>query len=80
VGGYFGCEADDRMNAMRMVPPEAYQLVENGVITADDFRDFIRASAVRLWGTQNPDFLEGTADADVAAAVLGKTRERAAAE
>jgi hypothetical protein len=80
VRGYFGCEADDRMNAMRMVPPEAYQLVENGPITADDFRDFTLANAVRLWGAQNSDFLEGTAVADAAAAVLGKTPERAAAE
>jgi hypothetical protein len=69
---YFGCEADDRMNAMRMVPPEAHQLVEDGLmITADDFRDFTLANAVSLWGTQNPDLLEGTAVADAAAAVLG---------
>ena len=65
---YFGCEADDRMNAsafgrgnpfgaklnaifssdighfdvidMRDPLPEAYELVEDGHITADDFRDF----------------------------------------
>ena len=47
---------------MRMVLPEAYELVEDGLITADDFRDFTFANAVRLWGTQNPDFFEGTAD------------------
>src|SRR5271156_3452106 len=34
--------------------PEAYELVEDGLITAADFRDFTFANAVRLWGTQNP--------------------------
>src|SRR5437016_7109262 len=105
---YFGCEADDRMNAtafgkgnpfgaklygifssdvghfdvpdMRMVLPEAYELVEDGLITADDFRDFTFANAVRLWGTQNPDFFKGTVVAKQAAAVLNETQIRAAAE
>ena len=107
---YFGCEADDRMNAvafgkvnpfgarinaifssdvghfdvpdMRMVLPEAYELVEDGHITADDFRDFTFANAVRLWGTQNPDFFKGTVVARQAGEVLGHTYSpvRAAAE
>ncbi len=34
--------------------PEAYELVEDGHITEDNFRDFIFANAVRLWGKQNP--------------------------
>ena len=45
---------------MAAVVPEAYELVEDGLITADDFRDFTFANAVRLWGTQNPDFFKGT--------------------
>ena len=49
---------------------EAYELVEDGQITADDFRDFTFANAVRLWGTQNPRFFEGTRVAKQAAAVL----------
>jgi predicted TIM-barrel fold metal-dependent hydrolase len=105
---YFGCEADDRMNAvafgklnpfgarlnaifssdvghfdvpdMRMVLPEAYELVEDGLITADDFRDFTFANAVRLWGTQNPDFFKGTVVARQAAEVLAHTPALAAAE
>ncbi|MGH7054120.1 MAG: amidohydrolase family protein [Stellaceae bacterium] len=105
---YFGCEADDRMNAvafgnvnpfgarinaifssdvghfdvpdMRMVLPESYELVEDGLITADDFRDFTFANAVRLWGTQNPRFFEGTKVAKEAAQVLGAQEVRAAAE
>jgi len=95
---YFGCEADDRMNAtafgsnnpfgaklnaifssdighfdvidMRHPLPEAYELVEDGHITADNFRDFTFANAVKLWGTQNPHFFEGTRVAKEAAAIL----------
>jgi hypothetical protein len=39
--------------------PEAYELVEDGLITTADFRDFTFSNAVRLWGTQNPRFFEG---------------------
>ncbi|TMK11275.1 MAG: amidohydrolase [Alphaproteobacteria bacterium] len=105
---FFGCEADDRMNAvafsnfnpfgakinaiyssdighfdvpdMRMVLPEAYELVEHGFITKDDFRDFTFENAVRLWGTVNPRFFDGTRIAKEAKAVLGSTPARAAAE
>jgi hypothetical protein len=37
---------------MRHPLPEAYELVEDGHITADDFPAFTFANAVRLWGTQ----------------------------
>ena len=61
--------------------PEAYELVEDGLITDDDFRDFTFANAVRLWGTQNPRFFEGTRVAKEAAAVLAATAPvRAAAD
>jgi predicted TIM-barrel fold metal-dependent hydrolase len=97
---YFGCEADDRMNAtafgkgmpfgarinaifssdighfdvpdMLMPLPESYELVEDGLIGPADFRDFTFANAVRLWGTQNPDFFAGTRVAKAAAAVLAE--------
>jgi hypothetical protein len=55
-------------------------LVEDELITKADFRDFTFANAVRLFGTQNPDFFEGTPVAAAAAEVLGKTPVRAAAE
>jgi hypothetical protein len=106
---FFGCEADDRVNAwafdrranslgarlnaiygsdighfdvpdMMEVLPEAYELVEGGLITAEDFRDFTFANAVRLWGTQNPRFFAGTTVADAAAAVLAEPPAQAAAE
>jgi predicted TIM-barrel fold metal-dependent hydrolase len=97
---YFGCEADDRMNAtafsshnpfgaklnaiyssdighfdvidMRDPLREAHELVDDGVISTDNFRDFTFANAVHLWGTQNPRFFEGTAVAKAAAAELAR--------
>ena len=50
--------------------PQAYGLVEDGHITEDNFRDFVFANSVRLWGTQNPNFFDGTVVAREAAAVL----------
>jgi predicted TIM-barrel fold metal-dependent hydrolase len=61
------------------VLPEAYELVEDGLITDADFRDFTFANAVRLWGGQNPKFFEGTRVAREAAAVLAEQPARAAA-
>jgi len=55
---------------MRDPLPEAYELVEDGFLSDDDFRDFTFANTVRLWGTQNPSFFEGTRVAKEAAAVL----------
>ena len=86
---YFGCEADDPINAwafnrqaspmrarlnalfssdighfdvpdMTEVVPEAFELVEHGLITDDDFQDFMFDNAVRFWGEVNPDFFKGT--------------------
>ena len=65
---------------MRKPVAEAWDLVEDGLLTRDDFRDFAFANAVRLWGMQNPRFFDGTKVAGAAAAVLAATRDRAAAE
>ena len=60
---------------MADVVPEAYELVEHGLLDEDDFRDFMFANAVRFWGEVNPDFFKGTAVEKAAAAVLaGGTR------
>jgi predicted TIM-barrel fold metal-dependent hydrolase len=59
---------------MRDPLPEAYELVEDGVITDDNFRDFTFANALHLWGTQNPRFFEGTAVAKAAAEELARAR------
>jgi predicted TIM-barrel fold metal-dependent hydrolase len=103
---YFGCEADDPINAwafdrranpmgarlnalfssdighfdvpdMAAVVPEAFELVEHGRITGDDFRDFVFANAVRFWGEVNPDFFKGTVVEKPAAAVLVPSPARA---
>jgi len=55
---------------MRQRLPEAYELVEDGHITSDDFRAFTFTNPVKLWGTQNPRFFEGTRVAKEAGAVL----------
>ncbi|HKX11437.1 MAG TPA: amidohydrolase family protein, partial [Stellaceae bacterium] len=60
--------------------PQAHELVEDGLITPDDFRDFTFANAVRLWGTQNPRFFEGTVVAKEAAEVLKSAPARVAAD
>ena len=62
---------------MLEVLPETYEPVEDGLITADDFRDSTFTNAVRLWGTQNPKFFEGTAVAKAAGAVLAGEPSRA---
>jgi hypothetical protein len=102
---YFGCEADDPVNAwafdrranplgarlnalfssdighfdvpdMAEVVPEAYELVEHGLITDDDFRDFMFANAVRFWGEVNPDFFKGTVVEKAATEVLAQGAPR----
>src|SRR2546422_2928770 len=102
---YFGCEADDPINAwafnrranplgarlnaifssdighfdvpdMAKVVPEAYELVEHGLITDDDFQDFMFANAVRFWGEVNPDFFNGTVIERAAADVLARATVR----
>jgi hypothetical protein len=86
---YFGCEADDPINAMafdtkknpygarlraifssdighwdvpdmKEVAEEAHELVDEGVITERDFRDFVFVNPVRLWTEMNPNFFKGT--------------------
>ena len=46
---------------MREVTEEAYEPVEEGLITPEDFRDFVFGNPVRVWCGMNPDFFKGTA-------------------
>ena len=86
---YFGCEADDRLNAVAFdkrlnhfdvelkamfgsdighwdVPdmtkcvPDAYQMVEKGLMSEDNFRDFMLTNPAEFFTRQNPDFFKGT--------------------
>jgi predicted TIM-barrel fold metal-dependent hydrolase len=45
---------------MRDVIPTAHKLVDQGLMTPDDFRDFTFTNCVRLHGGMNPQFFEGT--------------------
>lgn len=49
------------VNDMTEVVEEAYELVEDGLISEDDFREFTFTNAVRLYASMNPDFFKGTA-------------------
>src|SRR5262244_4319342 len=64
---------------MTAVVPEAYELVEHGLISDADFRDFMFANAVRFWGEVNPDFFAGTVVEKAAAEVLAQRAPAAAA-
>ena len=59
---------------MTDVVPEAYELVEHGLLNDDDFRDFMFSNAVRFWGEVNPDFFKGTAVENAAAEVLASSK------
>ena len=96
-GFYFGCEADDPMNAwafkrdhlphgvqlntlfgsdighfdvrdMAGVLTEAHELVDDGLIDADNFRDFVFKNAVRFLSRNNRDFFTGTVVEEAVAA------------
>jgi hypothetical protein len=96
---YFGCEADDPINAwafnshvnpyharirtllgsdighfdvvnMNEVLQEAYELVEDGLITERDFREFVFTNPLRFWAEGNPAFFKGTALEQAAATEL----------
>jgi predicted TIM-barrel fold metal-dependent hydrolase len=62
---------------MAEVVPEAYELVEHGLLTEADFRDFMFENAVRFWGEVNPEFFKGTAVETQAAEVLAQGAVRA---
>jgi predicted TIM-barrel fold metal-dependent hydrolase len=55
---------------MRAVVPEAHELVERGLLSAEDFRDFACDNVIRLHGGMNPAFFDGTPVADHARTVL----------
>jgi hypothetical protein len=67
---------------MTEVVPEAYEMVEDGLASTADFRDFTFANLVRVFGRQNPRFFAGTRVAAAAGAVLRESAApaRAAAE
>ena len=55
----------------RDVIPEAYELVERGYVTEQDFREFTFSNAARLHTRNNPEFFKGTAVEKAVGAELG---------
>ena len=55
------------------VLPEAWELVEDGLVDLDQFRDFTFANVVRLFTGTNPAFFDGTVVADDVRALLSPT-------
>src|SRR5262245_21775903 len=45
---------------MSEVLEEAYELVEHGLISSENFREFVFTNAVSLHTSLNPDFFKGT--------------------
>lgn len=61
------------------VVPEAFELVEKGFVTEEDFKEFTFTNAARLHTRNNPDFFRGTVVEREVAEELGLTRRAAAA-
>jgi len=57
---------------MRAVLGEAHELVDDGLITRNDFRDFVFTWPVEFWGGMNPDFFKGTAVEAAASKLIGR--------
>ncbi|HKN00552.1 MAG TPA: amidohydrolase family protein [Candidatus Binataceae bacterium] len=55
---------------MRECAEEAYELVEDGLIDAEQLREFVFTNAVEFWTAANPDFFKGTAVEDAARACI----------
>ncbi|HEX2244669.1 MAG TPA: hypothetical protein VHK27_15755, partial [Gammaproteobacteria bacterium] len=64
----------------REVIPEAFELVEKGLITEEDFREFTFTNAARLHTRNNPDFFKGTVVEQAVAHELGLQTRLAAAK
>ncbi|MFA5885012.1 MAG: amidohydrolase family protein [Acidimicrobiia bacterium] len=60
---------------MRDVVHEAYELVDDGRLDADQFRAFACDNPIQLHGRMNPAFFDGTPVEAHARTVLGPTRE-----
>jgi predicted TIM-barrel fold metal-dependent hydrolase len=46
---------------MSEVAEEAYELVEDGLITGEELREFVFVNAAKFWTSTNPKFFKGTA-------------------
>lgn len=58
------------LSDMRGAAAEAWELVENGILDEDAFRDFVFTNPVRLKAEANPDFFKGSAVEDAVQKLL----------
>jgi predicted TIM-barrel fold metal-dependent hydrolase len=58
---------------MTEVLVEAYEGVEDGILTEEEFRDFVFGNPVRFWAGTNPNFFKGTAVESQVQKVLTET-------
>ena len=58
---------------MTKVMVEAYEMVDDGFMDADDFRDFTFANVARMHTGMNPDFFKGTVVEDDVTSMLANT-------
>jgi len=63
---------------MAEVLTEAHELVDDGLISDEDFRDFVFESPVRFWGEANPDFFKGTVVESATSKLLRENATRSA--
>ena len=63
---------------MRDAAVEAYEGVEDGLMTAEDFRDFVCVNPIKLHCGMNPDFFKGTVVEDEAEKVMAEVRRKKA--
>jgi hypothetical protein len=64
---------------MSAVLAEAWELVEDGLIGENDFRDFVFTNPVKLLAGMNPDFFRGTAVEPETARLVSDLTDSAAA-
>ena len=57
---------------LRRVLEEAYELVEDGVMSEPDFREFTFTNPAMLHAGMNPDFFKGTVVEDAVAKLLAE--------
>ncbi|HXW84472.1 MAG TPA: amidohydrolase family protein [Candidatus Binataceae bacterium] len=58
---------------MTEVTEEAYELVEHGMISEEDFREFVFVNPVSLWTGTNPEFFKGTVVEDAVKGVAAES-------
>ena len=51
---------------------EACELVDRGILDAEQLRDFVFVNPVRFYGSMNPEFFAGTAIEQEANAILSR--------